>query len=384
MGNSVPKENGRSAENRDGDIPPGLELGLHNYWYPVLEAEKLPSDAPIAFKVIGEKCVAWRDGDGRPQIIRDKCPHRASKLSQGRVIAGDLQCPWHGLRFDGNGKCTFIPWEPDDSPLLEEVSAKSYPCEELGGYIWSYIGDTDRFPAPPLQDSIPEEFSRPDQFVIFRHPSEIWDCNWLQTLDGVDGYHAIILHSNSQAVASEPWKDGLPKEAIPVEARRMKIVETSKGFRGIALDPDGNRIHHGHLLEGWRGEKFTLPGLHSLLLMAVPNTAPFASRHYQIAVDEEHTLSVRFVTMRAETAEQRTLCDKLWHEVVSPRQRRISDEDRAILENLGPLDESREDEFLFQPDIDIVKIRRHVAEAFIAETRGEHIATTKDALVCPA
>lgn len=365
-------------------VPQGLETGLRNYWYPVLESEKLPADSPVAFKVLGEQLVAWRDAMGKAQIARDKCPHRAAKLSQGRVIAGSLQCPWHGVRFGASGQCTFIPWENDSSPLLKEIRAKCYPCEELGGFIWGYIGDTERFPPPALADCIPEEFSRPDTFVIFRHPSEVWDCNWLQTLDGVDGFHAIILHGNSQAVANEKWEGGRPKAAVPIENRRMQIIETSKGFRGIALDQDGNRIHHGHLLEGWRGDKFILPGLHSLLLVPAPGAAPFASRHYQIAVDATHTLSVRFVAMRAESPEQRAACEKLWHDVVAPRQLKVSNEDRVILENLGTLEESREDEFLFQPDIDIVKIRRQVAEAFIAQIDGEHMMPTKEALVCPA
>ena len=29
------------------DIPSGLELGLRNYWYPILRIEELPSERPV-------------------------------------------------------------------------------------------------------------------------------------------------------------------------------------------------------------------------------------------------------------------------------------------------------------------------------------------------
>src|SRR5436190_10491130 len=85
-------------------VPKGLELGLRNYWYPVLQSEELVAGKPVPFKVLGEALTAWRDKAGRPQVVRDKCPHRGAKLSAGRVLEGTLQCAWNGLRFDGRGR----------------------------------------------------------------------------------------------------------------------------------------------------------------------------------------------------------------------------------------------------------------------------------------
>jgi phenylpropionate dioxygenase-like ring-hydroxylating dioxygenase large terminal subunit len=279
-----------------------------------------------------------------------------------------------------------IPWEPDDSPLLNEVKVKAYPAGELAGYVWVYIGEPERFPVPRLEDCVPGEFTQPETYVVFRHPIETWHCNWLQTLDGVDSYHAAILHHASQGVTNEAYAgDGRPKQtAVPLEDRRIKIVETPQGYRGVALDRDGNPIHHGHFLSGWKGERFTLPGLHSLLLTAAPNIPPYGSRHYQVPVDETHTLSVRFVAMRGETPEQRAQAEKLWTDVVAPRQRQVSDEDKEMIETLGDLYESRSEEYLFKPDHDILKIRRRLADAYIAQVNGNRELPTKEALTCPA
>ena len=145
-------------------VPLGLELGLRNYWYPVLQSEELAAGKPAGFRVLGENFVAWRDSTGKPRVLRDKCPHRGAKLSAGRVLEGDLQCAWHGLRFNGSGRCTLIPWE-EGTKHLDEVSIAAFPAEELGGYVWAYIGDAEKFPPPPLVDCVPEELSQPQSFI---------------------------------------------------------------------------------------------------------------------------------------------------------------------------------------------------------------------------
>ena len=110
------------------DIPAGLELGLRNYWYPILQTEELPPERPIQRTALGEDIAVWRDAAGRPQVVRDRCPHRGVRLSRGRVLEGHLQCAFHGLRFDGTGRCTLIPWEPDTGRLRDEVRVDSYPA----------------------------------------------------------------------------------------------------------------------------------------------------------------------------------------------------------------------------------------------------------------
>ncbi len=383
MKSSTRKTGGDIPEIARG-VPAGLELGLRNYWYPVLQSEELAAGKPAGFKVLGEALVAWRDSEGRPNVVRDKCPHRAAKLSAGRVLAGDLQCAWHGLRFGGDGLCKLIPWEPQDSPLLSEISVRAYPAEELGGYVWAYIGDTGKFPAPPLRDSVPEELLHPEAFMWFRMPTDIWRANWLQCLEGSDGFHAVMLHSDSQAVANEDWTGGAAKRpSVPLENRRMEVVKTSQGYRGVALDHDGKPIHHGHFLEGWKGQRWTLPCLHTIPLKPVPNADPYVSRLYQFPVDGTHTQVVRFLTWRAGDQAQRAKHQKLWDEVVFQRQLEVSGEDKAIVETLGDLGQSRSEEYLLYPDQDVLRTRRHVADGFLAQLAGRRPLPGKDDLIFP-
>lgn len=382
--------NGAVQKAKDGGaeiarfVPKGLERGLRNYWYPVLQTVELPEDTPVAFKVLGETLVAWRNREGRPNVLRDKCPHRGAKLSAGHVLAGNLQCAWHGLRFDGVGRCTMIPWEPDDSNILKQFSVNSYRADELGGYIWAYIGDATRFPPPPLRDSVPEELLDPERFITFRLPTVVWNANWLQCLDGSDAYHAVMLHSGSQAVANKAWTGGKPtRPSIPLEKRRMKIIKTSKGERGVALDLDGQPIQHGHFLDGWKGERWILPCLHTIPILAVPNADPYVSRNYQFAIDETHTQTVRFVSWRVRDEKHVEEITRLWNDVVYPRQLAVAGEDQMIIETLGDLAESRSEEMLLAPDQDIIRVRRKIAEAYLAQEKGHRPTSGNDDFVFP-
>ena len=111
---ALPGEGRRDDQyHHSGDrarVPEGLEVGLRNYWYPILQTEELPNDQPVGMTVLGEEITIWRDGRGEPKIVAGRCPHRHAKLSVGRILDGQLQCAFHGLRFDGQGRCVLIPW----------------------------------------------------------------------------------------------------------------------------------------------------------------------------------------------------------------------------------------------------------------------------------
>src|SRR5882724_2401142 len=165
------------------NLPAGLPKGLRNYWYPVLQSEELPAGQPVGFMALSEPLVAWRDATGKPCVVHDRCPHRSIKLSIGRVYDGNLQCILHGLRFDGEGQCVMIPWDEEEDRKRKAPSVSAYPADELGGYVWAYLGDAKAFPPPPLAEEVPEELTKPDEFIWFRLPTEVWQTNWLLAVD---------------------------------------------------------------------------------------------------------------------------------------------------------------------------------------------------------
>jgi len=360
-----------------------MERGLSNYWYPILLAEELGRDKPVGVTCLGEDLAVWRDERGLPGALIDRCPHRSARLSVGRILDGQLQCAFHGLRFDGKGQCVLIPWEPDDSPSRHEVCVQSYPVQELGGYIWAYLGDAKRFPPPPLENEVPEEVVNATEFLCFRMPTEIWDANWLLTVDGGDGFHAVMLHAETQAVEDRRWEGGRPQSAsASLAERRVKIVDTSYGVRGIAVDREGKAVHHGHLLDV-KGDRFIFPCITTNVIRPVPGVEPYVARLWQFPLDERRTVVQRLVVQRLTTEEERARWERLFHDVVKPRLEGISREDAMIASSQGDLVAARTHEHLFEPDKSMYEVRLRLKEAFLAQREGKRVTPTKDSLAWP-
>jgi phenylpropionate dioxygenase-like ring-hydroxylating dioxygenase large terminal subunit len=365
-------------------IPEGLPLGIRNYWYPILQTEELVQGQPVSVTVLGESLAVWRNAEGQPNVVHDRCPHRSIKLSVGRVLNGDLQCLMHGLRFNGKGQCTLIPWEQEHTPQHDELGIRAYPARELGGYIWAYLGDALEFPPPPLEAQVPEELTKPDEFIWFRLPTEIWNANWLLSIDGSDAFHAVVLHSDSQAVhrAERAVQGG--GEEVALEDRRMKIIKTSHGIRAVSVDLQGNPINHGHFLSDVKGDRFCLPCLTTNPIVPAPGAAPYAARLWQFPLDENKTIVARYLAWRATTPEEREKATRLFNDVARHRLKQVSLEDAAAAEALGGLVDARSKEYLLGPDADVIKVRRLLRSAYVSQqTEGKRIDVPASSLAYP-
>ncbi|NDC61217.1 MAG: aromatic ring-hydroxylating dioxygenase subunit alpha [Betaproteobacteria bacterium] len=104
------------------------------YWHPVCDAAQL-TDAPLSVQLLSQALVLWRDQQGKPHGLHDKCPHRGARLSLGRVCQGALQCPYHGWTFDGAGQCLRVPAMPDFKPGTGQQT-KALAVQEAYGLVW--------------------------------------------------------------------------------------------------------------------------------------------------------------------------------------------------------------------------------------------------------
>ena len=102
--------------------------------HPVLDASAL-GGAPVAVRVLGDDVVLWRDAQGTPRAAPDRCPHRGTRLSLGRVCEGRLECPYHGWRFEGSGRCVHIPALPHFEPPASHGLA-TLDLVEAHGLLW--------------------------------------------------------------------------------------------------------------------------------------------------------------------------------------------------------------------------------------------------------
>lgn len=65
-----------------------------------LEADgTIPVGRPVRAKLGSNGIVLLSDGD-RILALHDTCAHAGGPLADGRIVDGQLECPWHGSRFE--------------------------------------------------------------------------------------------------------------------------------------------------------------------------------------------------------------------------------------------------------------------------------------------
>jgi 5,5'-dehydrodivanillate O-demethylase len=175
---------------RVGAGTPAGEM-LRRYWWPVGFSEPIEKKKrPVRVRLLGEDFVLFRDGNGRLGMLGLHCSHRGASLEYGRVEERGIRCCYHGWLYDVSGKCLEQPAEPEDSTFKDRVQHPSYKAQEIGGFIFAYIGPE---PAPLL----------PNYDLFFREDGERHVgageecCNWLQRAENsVDQTHLTSLHAS--------------------------------------------------------------------------------------------------------------------------------------------------------------------------------------------
>jgi len=116
----------------------------------------LPQDAPYPFSLFDEPLVLFFDAAGAPVCLRDRCAHRAARLSDGRLVDGGIECLYHGWQYAGDGQCRHIPQLPEHIGIPAKTCVTPYRVVERQGIVWLWAGDAQAadMEALPLTDAL--------------------------------------------------------------------------------------------------------------------------------------------------------------------------------------------------------------------------------------
>lgn len=162
-----------------------------NAWY-VAGWDHEISRTILARTIAGRPLALYRTEDGRPVALADACWHRLAPLSLGSLVgAEDIQCPYHGIRYNSAGRCTSMPAQETINP---SATVPSFPVVERYRYVWIWMGD----PSIADPDTIPDMHQ-------MDHPEWTGDgltihapCNYQLVLDNLmDLTHEEFVHSSS-------------------------------------------------------------------------------------------------------------------------------------------------------------------------------------------
>ena len=122
---------------------------LRDHWYVAAQPGEV-GRTPLARRILGDAIVLYRTQDGAAVAMQDQCPHRKYALSKGRIEGDEIRCLYHGVKFDGTGRCTFIPGQ---DRIPSNLRARTYPTCEKHGWVWIWMGD----PARADAGAVPED-----------------------------------------------------------------------------------------------------------------------------------------------------------------------------------------------------------------------------------
>jgi vanillate O-demethylase monooxygenase subunit len=327
-------------------------------WHPVALVDDLDG-GPLARTLCGERLVLFTAGDGTATALPDRCPHRNAPLSAGAIVDGCVECPYHGWRFDGRGRCVEVPSSGPGAPVPPKAHVEPYPTTVALGLVWVALGDPiGEVPAAPWEDD--------PSFRRINTPVVEWSVAAGRMVDNfMDITHFPWVHAGSFGGAAErevptlsigPLPDGFTGYAYEVSA-------ANEGAGTSASGQDDAVVHRAmstgfHLPFTVRSTIRYDTGLeHNLYLLTSP-------------IDDERS---RFTFVVYRNDDHSVPADE-----VLGLDHQIAAEDRAMLERLdGPLPLGNDGVVSVQADKPSVEWKRSLV-AFL----DDHDAPREDA--CPS
>jgi vanillate O-demethylase monooxygenase subunit len=153
--------------------------------------------------VAGRRLVLYRRTDGAPVALENACWHRLLPLDKGHLKGDEVVCGYHGLVYDADGRCTFMPSQETINPAARVTS---YPVQERHRFVWVWTGDpalADPAAIPDLHWNDDPAWAGDGGLIPVR-------CNYKLIVDNLmDLTHETFVHGSSigqDAVAEAPFQ----------------------------------------------------------------------------------------------------------------------------------------------------------------------------------
>ena len=179
---------------------------VKNAWYPAGWASEIGRTLQRR-TILAENIVVYRREDHGLVALEDRCPHRLTPLSMGKLKGDAIECGYHGMTFDGSGQCVRIPGQ---TTIPTSAKVRSYPAAERMGLVWIWMGDADRADPADIYD-LPQ-FHDPAWAAVQGDALHI-RAHYLSLADNLtDPSHVSFVHLSTLGNASS--------EDVPVQQEK--------------------------------------------------------------------------------------------------------------------------------------------------------------------
>lgn len=287
---------------------------IKDAWYIALPSRKLRTQ-PIQRNVEGHSIVLFRDDNGKPLALIDKCLHRGMLLSDGHVENGCIRCPYHGWEYDGQGQVVKVPALGDSHNGSSVHTTRAYPVCEQDGHVWIWLGEKQPsckpFHFPHYGDKGWNTFF---MYTRFHAPVEACLENFL------DVPHTIFVHPGlfrNDEQTSTRVRVTRKKESVMADFLDEPILQ---GIGPRICLPKGARMHHT--------DQFILPSISRV-------DYDFGDSDGFIITSQCTQLSEMVVDVTTAITWRLRLPDFIGHTFLRPYCRLVINQDVRLLEKLG-------------------------------------------------
>jgi vanillate O-demethylase monooxygenase subunit len=170
---------------------------LKNCWYVAALDHELIDGKLVSRMLLGQHVLLYRGESGQLFALNDRCPHRGALLSQGRLEGDAVRCMYHGIKFDGSGKCVQIPGQDMIPPKLR---VPHYPLAQRGPFIWIWMGDPAKADPALIVDLPYLTDPRWKGIPAYLH----YDANYLLIVDNLSDFaHLAFVHTQTLGGSEE-------------------------------------------------------------------------------------------------------------------------------------------------------------------------------------
>ncbi len=236
---------------------------LKNTWYAAAHAHEVTAGVLFHRRLLGDLVLMFRDQAERAVALADRCPHRFAPLHMGKLRDGVVECPYHGLQFNGAGQCVL---NPHGSAIPRKALVRAYPLVERYGFLWIWMGEVER--ADP--NLIPHFQSlNPSAWKILRGYMHIAANYLLETDNILDLGHIEFVHPGffgSEAIRRA--KTEVVQEGTTVYSNRLTHNELLPPFLDKSFDARGRPV------DRWLNSRWDPPALMELEVGATVTGRP--------------------------------------------------------------------------------------------------------------
>lgn len=172
---------------------------IPNGWFQVAYTDELAPGAVLPLEYFGKSLVLFRTETGEAKVLDAFCPHLGAHLGHGGKVCGEsIRCPFHAWEFDGDGRCTTIPYARKIPP---NAKLRTWPVHEVAGLIMVWHHDQGAAPGWELPE-VPE-YGNTDWTDYERRRWKIRTRNQEMAENAVDSAHFHYVHGTSNMPKSE-------------------------------------------------------------------------------------------------------------------------------------------------------------------------------------